>query len=457
MPRFLAVILFVCSLSLAGLLAACEAPADEASLGPAAETSVRPPWVDDAVIYELFVRDFTPEGTFRAVIPRLPELRDLGVTTIWLMPIHPVGEVNRKGPLGSPYSIKDFKDVNPLFGTKEDFRALVDAVHAEGMHLIIDLVANHTAFDNAWTEDHPEWYTRNDAGEIIHPEGTDWTDVADLNYDEPGVRAAMQDAMTYWVREFDIDGYRCDVAGMVPLDFWEEAIAAVRAIKPVLMLAEGEEPELHDVGFDLTYSWRLYGQLKEVWNEGAPASTFVEVVQEQQEAFADDALRLRFITNHDETAWDAPPVELFGGQQGSQAAAVATLLLPGVPLVYNGQEVGSAQELPLFEKEAIIWEQNPDMRAFYQNLLTLHQTSEAARAGTVTFLAPEHDDVIVYELTAVEDRVVVAANTRDRAVTMELPEALVGSSFTDAFTDAPIMLEELAFEPYGYYVLRVDR
>ena len=278
--RYLLLILMV--LMWTGLTpAAAQEAGQEAKTKAVAE---RPKWVDNAVIYELFVQDFTPEGTFEAIIPRLRELKKLGVTTLWLMPIHPYGVERKKGTLGSPYAVRDYFDVNPDFGTKQDFQDLVDAVHAEGMHIIIDFVANHTAWDNAWLAEHPEWYTRDSAGTITHPQGTDWTDVADLNYDNPDVRQAMKQAMKYWVEAFNIDGYRCDVAEMVPLDFWEDAIAEVRRIKPVMMLAEGEAPELHRTGFDLTYSWKLYGALKDVWN-GAPASDFVRVLEEQKKAF----------------------------------------------------------------------------------------------------------------------------------------------------------------------------
>ena len=446
-------------LSLMMLVGSGLAPVVAQKAGQEAQTSVtseRPKWVSNAVLYEVFVQDFTPEGTFRAMIPRLSELKDLGVTTLWLMPIHPYGVERKKGELGSPYAIQDYFDVNPAFGTKEDFQDLVDAVHAEGMHILIDFVANHTAWDNAWLAKHPTWYTQDSTGTIIHPEGTDWTDVADLNYDNPDVRQAMKQALKYWVEAFNIDGYRCDVAEMVPLDFWENAISEVRKIKPVMMLAEGEDPELHRVGFDLTYSWKLYRALKSVWN-GAPASDFVDVLQEQEQLFPEEALRLRFTTNHDETAWDAPPPVLFGGLEGARAASVLMTTIRGVPLLYNGQEVGVAEPLPLFEKQPIDWEQNPELRAFYKKLLGLYDRSRALRRGTMTMLAPEAPDVLLYERAMGNARLLVAVNVRDREVPLpSLPEGLQGTSFKDAFSgeaaDVPASLP-----PYGYVVLRVDR
>lgn len=447
----LALLLFV-------LAWAAPAPALAQESGQRATTyavPARPDWVTDAVIYELFVQDFTPEGTFRAIIPRLPELKNLGVTTIWLMPIHPYGVERKKGELGSPYAVRDYFDVNPAFGTKEDFQALVDAVHGQGMHIILDLVANHTAWDNPWITEHPAWYSRDAAGAMIHPPGTDWTDVADLDYDNPELREAMQQVMKYWVDTFNIDGYRCDVAEAVPLEFWQEAIRELHRIKPVMMLAEGEDPALHRVGFDLTYAWRLYGTLKEMW-EGAPASEFVSVLQAQQEIFPSNALRLRFTTNHDETAWDAPPTRLFGGLEGARAASVLMTTIEGVPLLYNGQEVGTDEIIPLFEKQPIEWDQNPEMRAFYEALLGLYDRSRALRRGGMAMLAPEAEDVVLFERFTDDARLVIAVNVRDREVPIpELPEDLQGASFREALQGEPTSLPE-TLPPYGYLVLRVE-
>ncbi len=415
---------FLLSVSAAVLLvvAGCRPAVEPASL-PVAEVAPateRPAWADDPVIYELYVRSFTPEGTFRAIIPRLDELRELGATVLWLMPIHPVGEARHKGTLGSPYAIRDYKAVNPRFGTMEDFQALVDAVHARDMRIVIDLVANHTAWDNAWVEAHPEWYTQDSTGTVTHPPGTDWTDVADLNYDDPDLRAAMRDAMRFWVEEVGIDGYRCDVADLVPTDFWAEAIAELRAIKPVLMLAEGGNPDLYAAGFDLTYAWGTYQALKSIWN-GAPADTLFAVLDAERARYG-DATRMRFTTNHDETAWDDTPLALFGGTDGAQAAAVIAATLPGAFLVYNGQEVGDTQQLPLFEKVAIQWDTDPAMRAFYDDLLARRAAHRAFRDGTVEPISHDAEaDVVAYYRVAGADSALVEVNVRDYAVTTTLP------------------------------------
>ena len=336
---------------------ACVVPSFE-PLSVATETHTMSSWKDDTVMYELFVPDFTEEGTFDAIIPRLGELKTLGITTLWLMPIHPIGVEKRKGVLGSPYAIRDYYAVNPDYGTAESFKALVDAIHAEGMHILLDLVANHTAWDHPWTKEHPEWYTPGEDGGIqvpVAPDGipTDWTDVADLNYDNPELRTEMMSVMQYWIREFDIDGYRCDVAEWVPLDFWEEAIHSVRTIKSVLMLAEGGEVELHEAGFDLTYGWPFYGTLKTVWEEAESVQELRTQVLQVQKLLSEASRRLRFTTNHDETAWDRTPPQIFGGQEGARAASLLAHTLPGVPLLYNGQETGRDVQVPFFRKNVL--------------------------------------------------------------------------------------------------------
>jgi glycosidase len=405
----------------------------------------------DVILYQIFVRDFTPEGTFQAMIPKLPELRDLGVNTLWLMPIHPIGELNRKGTLGSPYSIRDFYAVDPNMGTADDFRELVAAIHNHGMRIILDLVANHSAWDNAWAETNPDFYVRNERGEMVPPVD-DWWDVADLDYDNPAVRAEMRRVMRFWVEEFGIDGYRCDVAEMVPLEFWREAIAELRTIKPVLMLAEGAAPELYDAGFDITYAWDPYRSLIEVWN-GADVGSYASLLMDEQLRYG-NALRLRFTTNHDETAWDAPPVELFNGLAGARAASVATKLLPGIPLVYNGQEVGSGTVLRLFEKDDIDFTQNPEMRAFYRDLLAI-ASEPSFRRGSMDILEGGGSDVFLMQREYSGDRVVVAVNVRDRPSRansgLSIQEVLFDSG------DVSIEGSEMSLPPYGFIVFRPEQ
>ena len=358
-----------------------------------------PQWVKDAIVYEAYLRSFSKEGTFKALEARLPELKSLGATVVWLMPIHPVGALHRKGTLGSPYSVQDFRAVNPEFGTMDDFRALVKAAHREGLHIIIDLVANHTAWDNPLITEHPDWYTKNAKGEIVAP-NPDWTDVADLDYSQPGLRAWMTETMAWWVRDVGIDGFRCDVAEMAPTEFWREARKALDAIKPVMMLAEGSLPAEHIGAFDMTYAWNTYDVLEPIMRGKLAPATLDAVLKSEYYAFPKGALRLRFSSNHDKNMYDDPAVTRYT-PAGAAAAAVLMYTLPGVPLIYNGDEAGSPVKLQLFEKTPIQWA--PDsmrFRELYTVLNRLRATLPALRSGDWTPLpAVKGNDTLVCAFT----------------------------------------------------------
>lgn len=362
-------------------------------------------WVARSAIYEVNVRDFSPTGDLRGVIRGLDRIEAAGANVVWLMPIHPVGVVNRKGPLGSPYAVRDYYAIDSALGTAADLRALVEAVHQRGMKIILDWVPDHTAWDHVWVREHPHFYIRDERGQMIVPRDlqgkpTDWTDVAQLDYRNAGLRSAMIQAMRHWLVTFGVDGFRVDVAGFVPDAFWRQAVPALRSAVPrrILLLAEWGEPKMHRLGFDLTYGWDSYSRLKAVWR-GAPADTFIRGELEDLRAMPSGGMRLRFTTNHDETAWDNPPVTLFGGAAGARAAYVAIALLPGRPLIYHGQEVESPQKLGLFERDSVRWNQ-PDAaeaRAFYRRVLELVRTDPAFIAGELQPLettAPK--DVIAY-------------------------------------------------------------
>ncbi len=351
----------------------------------------------------------------------LDRIQATGANTVWLMPIHPIGMTNRKGALGSPYAVLDYRVINPAYGTTDDFRALVQAVHARGMKIILDWVPDHTAPDHPWVREHPEYYIRNENGEPSVPRDgdgkpTDWTDVVQLDFGNADLRREMIATMRYWLTEFGIDGFRVDVAGFIPYAFWREAIPQLRASVPrrILMLAEWGDMEMHRAGFDLTYSWDSYSRLKAVW-KGEPASTFVTRELADMRAMPANGMRMRFTTNHDETAWDNPPVTIFGEGAGARAAFVAASLLPGRPLLYNGQEIESPQKLPLFERDTIQWNQPQasEARDFYHRVLELATTNRAFTSGNfraLTTSAPR--DVIGYRRGALA----VLVNPRDRPV-----------------------------------------
>ena len=381
-----------------------------------------PQWVRDAVIYELFVRDFSKEGTFKAVEKRLVELKQLGVTVLWLMPIHPIGALKRKGTLGSPYAVKDYYAVNPEFGTMDDFRSLVNATHREGMHIIIDLVANHTAWDNPLMTEHPDWYTRDSSGNAISPV-PDWSDVADLDYANPGLRTWMTDMMLFWVRDAGIDGFRCDVAEMVPHDFWVEACAALRAVKPVMMLAEGTTPDLHIDAFDLTYAWNTYDILPRILDRSSPARELDEALRREKFLFPAGALRMRFTTNHDKNAYDAPPVIRYG-IDGATAMAVLLHTLPGVPLMYNGQEAGSDRYLSLFEKETIHWTADTHgFRELYTALNTMRAEYPALRTGAMkSWDTKQYSSLYIFTREDETSTILVVVNFSASPYEVTLPE-----------------------------------
>ncbi|HSE53362.1 MAG TPA: alpha-amylase family glycosyl hydrolase [Gemmatimonadales bacterium] len=352
---------------------------------PSADTA----WVSRSAIYEVFVRDFSATGDLRGVTRGLGRIQATGANVIWLMPIYPVGVLNRKDPLGSPYSVSDYRAINPGFGTAADFRALVRAVHARGMKLILDWVPNHTSWDHVWVREHPDFYVRNERGDMTVPRDdqgklTDWTDVAQLDYGNPALRREMIAAMRHWLTEYGIDGFRMDVAGFVPDAFWREAVPALRAAVPrrILLLAEWGDLKMHRFGFDLSYAWDSYSRLKAVWR-GAPADTLVRSELADLANMPPGGMRLRFATNHDETAWDKPPVILFGDKAGARAAFVAMALLPGRPLLYYGQEVESPQTLRLFWRDPVLWNQPgaEGARAFYRRVVDLARRDSAFVSG----------------------------------------------------------------------------
>jgi len=332
-----------------------------------------PEWSRSATIYQINTRQFTAEGTLAAAARELPRLRDLGVTIVWLMPINPIGEVNRKGTLGSPYAVRDYLAVNPELGTLEDLKSFVAQAHSLGLFVILDWVANHTAWDNHLVTDHPEWYARDWKGEFTPTPWWDWDDIIDLDYERPEVRRYMTEAMAYWVREADVDGYRCDVAGMVPTDFWENVRRELDAIKPVFMLAEWEARDLHVRAFDMTYAWSWNDTMHHIAQGKADVESLYVYYAWNAKAYPRDIMRMMFVSNHDKNAWDGTEYEMFG--DAVHAAIVLSVIGEGMPLLYNGQEAGNDKRLEFFEKDPIVWREHP-MAEFYRSLFALkHATS----------------------------------------------------------------------------------
>ena len=445
--------------TLIATLACLAFPRTAAAFQTAPDTS----WVGHCAIYEVFVRDFSASGDLKGVIRGLARIEATGANVIWLMPIYPVGVLNHKGLLGSSYAVRDYRAINPAYGTARDFKALVHAVHARGMKLILDWVPNHTAWDNVWIKQHPDFYARNERGEITvprDPEGklTDWTDVAQLDYKNPDLQRTMIATMRWWLKEYGIDGFRVDAAGFVPDAFWSEAVPALRAAvrRPILLLAEWGDLKMHRFGFDLTYAWDSYGRLKAVWR-GEPAATFVTAELADMQAMPSGGMRMRFTTNHDETAWDKPPITLFGGAAGAggaggaRAAFVAMTLLPGRPLLYNGQEVESPQHLGLFVRDSIAWAQ-PDTaaaRAFYRRVLHIADTDPAFLSGPLRQIETNAgSDVIAYE----RGGAIVLVNARNHAVSAVVKGFDVNGA-RDVLTGRAQRSDTLSLPAYGAVVL----
>jgi glycosidase len=371
-------------LCLAGWLASFDgtAQADPSAL----QTRQSPDWLRSSVVYEIFPRDFSNAGDLNTVTARLDELKDLGVDILWLMPVHPVGQLMKKGTLGSPFSVRDFYAINPDYGTTNDFRRLVDQAHQRNMKVVMDIVAGQTSWDSVLMA-HPEFYEKDTNGNIIPPDPA-WKDVAGLNYANPDVRHYMIDMMKYWLTDYNVDGFRCDIAPNVPLDFWEEARAALEKVNPqVIILADaGAKPELLTNAFDVDSSWGMNYLVGAVMNGQQPASYIGEMWKRADEEFPDKALHLRFTDNHEQ-----PRAVARYGLNGALAAQVLMMTLDGVPMLYNGMEVGDATESgdpALFEKLPIFWNPSgrPPLRAIYRDLIQLREHNPAFTSGTVNWL-----------------------------------------------------------------------
>jgi len=386
-----------------------------------------PEWTKNSVLYEVNIRQYTPEGTFKAFETHLPRLKELGVDILWIMPIHPISEKNRKGSLGSYYAVKDYKGINPEFGTLEDFKSLVNKAHEMGFKVIIDWVANHTGWDNQWITDHPEWYTKDSLGNIIPP-NPDWSDIADLNFDSQPMRRAMIDAMDFWVRETNIDGFRCDVAWGVPQDFWEAATASLDSIKPVYMLAEDEDhPELLEKAFESNYAWKLHHILNEVAQGKKTAADIQKYYMDSVSRYAPGSFPMQFITNHDENSWQGTEYERMG--EAVKTFAALTFAIEGIPLLYSGQEAGLSKRLLFFEKDTINWS-NLEMQKYYQSLISLKKSNAALWNGAagspkvfVETSAPQNVLAFIREKEGNQVLAIFNLSAEPAEATIQLPQA----------------------------------
>jgi len=418
-------------------------------------TVIHPDWIKSSVMYEVNVRQYTPEGTFNALAERLPRLKELGVDILWLMPVHPIGEVNRKGPLGSYYSVKDYKEINPEFGTMEDFKALVKKTHDLGMHLIIDWVPNHSSWDNALVAMHPEWYAKDSTGNMFSP--WDWTDVVKFDYNQRPLRDYMIETMKFWLNETKLDGFRYDVAHQVPVDFWNEVRPALQSVKPdILLLAEAEQRPLHENAMDITYGWELHHLMNQVAQGKQNVSALDAYFERAGQDYNTNDIRIYFTSNHDENSWNGTEWERMG--KATNAMTVLTYTVPGMPLIYSGQEAGSTKRLQFFEKDPIDWS-HPEFFDLYQKLDQLKKDNPAlwnpGFGGNYTRLTTGNDNrVLAFKRELGTNSVIVILNLSPDPVTVELFPQSASGKYLDFFTGNRVKpaSQPISLDPWGYHV-----
>jgi len=418
--------------------------------------SVLPTWANSATIYEVNVRQYTEAGTFKAFEANLPRLQKLGVKILWLMPIHPISKLNRKGSLGSPYSIADYKAINPEFGNEADFKSLMTKAHALGFKVILDWVANHSGWDNPWTAN-KSWYHTDSGGNIIPP-NNDWTDVAWLNYKNQDMRRAMIDAMSYWVKTFDVDGFRADVASGVPTDFWKQANTQLQAIKPLFMLAEDQSTtSLLDDAFITNYNWELKDFVNALAAGNKDRTDFEGMATNQSLSYPNRSFPMNFITNHDENSWSGTEFDRLGAAVSAMAAL--TFTYPGIPLIYSGQEVGNTKRLAFFEKDLM-----PGLTvansttSFYTKLVSLKNKNAALWNNSAAKLVPtpgDNNSVIAYSRTLGTNKVLTIINATNNAQKVTLNLTKLNAAYYLFSTGKSMTLKTtltLTLKPWQYEI-----
>lgn len=414
------------------------------------------PSKEDAIIYQVNIRAFSQEGTLKGVQVRLDAIKELGANVVYLMPVYPVGSVRSAGGLGSPYAVKDYKAVNPDFGTLEDLRVLVEEAHKKDMAVVLDWVANHTAWDNAWITAHPDWYQKNADGAIIIPPGTNYNDVAQLDFNNLEMRTAMIDAMSYWVYNANIDGFRCDYADFVPQNFWSDANTVLRKIKnqKLLMLAEGTKVNHFAAGFDYTFGFNFFSTMEKVFSESKPATSLQDSNATEYASNYENSQRVvRYTSNHDVNFSDGTPLELFGGKQGSIAAFVVAAYMKSVPMIYNGQEIGYNKRIDYFNRTPINWNTaDASMLAEYKKIIAFRNSSNAIKKGT--YKGYSSNAVSAFTMETETEKVLVLSNLTNATVKYIAPSALK-TTWKDAFSGtATTIASDISLAPFQYIILK---
>jgi glycosidase len=451
---------------------ATETPKEIAQFSPEVE--------ENAVIYEVNIRQYSPEGTFNAFTKDIPQLKELGVKIIWVMPIFPISETKRKATggdeskfasempaaeqhkyLGSYYAVSDFKKVNPEFGTIEDFRNLVKTAHKNGIYVILDWVPNHTGWDHVWIKQHPEYYTKNEKGEIIDPINPEtgkswgWTDVADLNYDNQELRKEMTADMLHWIKNENIDGFRCDVASNVPLDFWQQTIPQLRKEKNIFMLAEAWEPELLKDGlFDMAYGWEAHHTMNKIAQGKETVKNWDKFMTENESKYSLDDILMNFVDNHDENSWNGTTKRRLG--KAEEAMTALSYVMPGMPLIYSGNEYGLDYSLKFFEKDSIPktkgkeWELRAKLGKFKNENIALNGGKNKAKYIRIK---TNNENVLAFEREKNGKKIIYLANLSTKPVDVSVP---LNGTYQDYMTGEKMELNEkqiYPMKPWQYYIL----
>lgn len=422
-------------------------------------------WSKNAVIYEVNVRQYSKEGTFKAFEKDLPRLKKLGIDILWIMPVNPIGVEKRKIPegktssLGSYYSVKDYKAINPEFGSMDDFKHLVKAAHELDLKLIIDWVPNHTAWDNNLLKTHPEYYLKDSTGKYVSP--FDWTDVVRLDYKNPGTRRYMTETMQWWLKETDIDGFRCDVAHMVPTDFWNELRPELEKVKPVFMLAEADIPAQQQKGFDMSYDWKFHHIMNDIAKGKKSANAIMKHFNWVDSVYPDNAYLMEFTSNHDENSWNGTEYERLG--QGAQTFAVLAGTIRGMLLLYNGQESGFNRRLKFFEKDSIDWG-TYSLTSFYQTLISLKKRNKALwngeEGGPIQRISTNNDStVFAFARQRDEQKVLVICNLSAKPKDVKLKSPEMPGNYNEVFTNRKQTFEDktmISLKPWEYLVFEKE-
>ncbi len=408
--------------------------------------------LENAVIYEANIRQYSKEGTLKAFTKDIPQLKELGVKILWLMPIYPISSTKSKGSLGSYYAVTDYTKVNPEFGTLEDLKNLVKIAHENKIYVILDWVPNHTGWDHIWLKEHKDFYTQNDKGEVIIPKGTDWTDVADLNYDNKEMRKEMLKDMQYWLKEVDVDGFRCDMAGMVPADFWKETIPELRKEKPIFMLAEAWEPELLRSGFEMAYSWDTHHLMNDIAKGKKDITAWDNRMGKIDSLYQKEDILMNFVTNHDENSWSGSVKERMG--DASELFTTLAYLTPGMPLIYSGQEYGLNHRLKFFEKDEIPhtkgkeWELLKKLGKLKNENVALNGGKNPASYERIT---TNNDNVLAFKRSKNNETVTFIGNLSDKPQTVK---DILKGKYMDYINNKTITLSaEINLQAWEYMIL----